>query len=241
MNTPVVIKKAHTPTTIILFIAVLVLLWMQQCGNNKQITIGMYESLADTLHTVEDELGRERSQTSLLITNKEKLFLKIRSQDSTITKLQDQVKDYKGKLFSAIRASSSTLSSGNSESVVLSADTVYKDSIAYVHAVYSTRWNNRWEKGFIEAGIDSIHRSIKITNEYAFNIGYKREKWWKRSRPIVEMQNLNPNTSTLELRSVSIRDKKPRIRFGLTASYGFILPTLDPSLHVGFGAQLPIF
>lgn len=206
-------------------VLLLVLFNLRTCRNFKDEKL-RNEAINDTLTSYIDKNGTQVSKIKVLTAESKKTLLQLNSRDSTIVWLQQLVKDYKGKINSAIVFSNSTSEIGVSESKV-----VYVDSFPE----YSTEWKDRWSEGFIRANRDSIFRSVKIKNEYEITLGALRNGWFKRKEYEVVVRNLNPNTLTSELRSFQVKEKPKIITLGIQAGYGFGLIDLKPTPYVGLG------
>ncbi len=50
--------------------------------------------------------------------------------------------------------------------------------------------------------------SLKLHNEMKLTIGNKRNGWFKKSTPIVELENTNPYMTTLDMNNVVIQKDK---------------------------------
>lgn len=192
-------------------------------------------ALNDTLTQSRNKYNQQVSTISVLQTEREKDFLKLKSKDSTVKALQKVVKDYKGKLQSATVASTETTDMGKTVTVI-KHDTVYIDGKPELKPIYSTSWSERWSEGTIEAHYDTVYRSIKTKNEFTFTHGTKRNLF-KKDVLKVEMTNLNPNTVTTELRSYQVKVPKKRFSIGLGCTYGYSLTTYKPDAVVGLNAS----
>lgn len=216
---------------------ILAFLLFKSC--DRQTTLQDLNNAAnDTLLQTRNKLGQQITSISVLTSEREKDFLKLRTQDSSISKLQKTVKDYRGKLTAATIASTQTTDSGKTVTVI-KTDTVYKDGKIELKPVYSTAWNETWSVGIIEARYDSIHRSIKTRNEFTFTHGYKRNLF-KKDVLKVEMTNLNPHTVTTELRSYSAKIPKKRFNIGLGVSCGYSLTTFKWDAILGVNCSFSL-
>lgn len=220
----------------ILVVVVLVLAFglLKSCNSIKEQK-GLIESLSSTLDTTRNSLGQQKASILVIYTDREKSFLKIKTQDSLILWLQKTVKDYKGRLSSAIVIRNTTTSNGSTVTTVI-RDTV--DNIVY--DTYSTRWKNKWDEGYILASKDSIHREMKFRNEYEVTIGNESNGWFKKRTFKVSVLNLNPNTYTTELRAYSVSAKPKRFTLGIQAGYGINLLTMKPALYLGAGMNFTV-
>lgn len=214
--------------------AILAFLLFRSCEHNKGLQ-DLQTSLNDTLAQSRNKYNQQVTSISVLQTEREKDFLKLRTLDSTVSKLKKAVNNYKGKLQSATVASTETTDTGKTVTIV-KHDTVYIDGKTELKPVYSTSWKERWSEGTIEAHFDTITRNIKTKNEFTFTHGTKRNLF-KKDVLKVEMTNLNPNTVTTELRSYQVTMSKKRFSIGLGCTYGYSLTTYKPDAVVGLNAS----
>jgi len=205
--------------------------WFQYQRTERAHTVQqLYEAAADELDYSNDSLS---ASIRVLQAATKRQFLQLQSKDSSIIALQQAVKRYKGKLASATVASTVTSVSGSSETTVTPTDTVVIDSVVYVYPTYSTSWTDKWSSGTITATIDSISRVFKVTNDYTFTYGYGRWNPFKKRDLTVTMTNLNPNTTTTELRTFTVKQSEKRFGLALYAGYG-MTATVNGELYHGF-------
>lgn len=230
-----------------ILIAVILFFYLKSCENNN-ITTNLYEATQDTLTTTRNKYGQQENKIGILEATNENQFLNIKTNDSTIIHLQNQVKKYKGKLQSATFTSTETLDTGTTIVVITSADTIIgKDSLVYIYPKYETEWDEKWSKGEIIARRSGIFRKILTKNEYEFTQGLeKRTKGikgiFKKREPVVTMTNLNPNTVTKELRTFTVKTPKKRFSFGLQGGYGMMLNDngINTGIYGGIGFEFTI-
>jgi hypothetical protein len=211
------LKKIHLTTTILLsgIVVVLCVLLQRSCSKNEEAENfqDMYNASMDTLHKTRNELGQEKTTTSLLLGTVGNLQALNSSKDSTLRKLQKLV-DKK-----TISATVLTTSTGNTVSSATtstqSRDTIRstKDSLIYIYPQYNTEFKNRWENFNITANKDTFLVKYKVYNEYEFKQEFMKQgkglkKVFSASVPMVSVTNLNPNTETLELKSFAVKPKK---------------------------------
>ncbi len=221
-------------------IVVLLVLLQNGCNNTNSLK-GMYETISDSLKTAKNELGQQTATIGALQGDKVANLMEISTKDSTILWLKDVAKQYKGKIGTAIVLSNTTSSSETIRTVhTKSIDTLIKDSLYYIYPEYSVDWVNEWEQGKIRASKDSIYRQITFTNEFEITIGEQRNKWFKPREYDVSVKNLNPNTSTKELRAFTVRAKPKRFTLGLHLGYGMDLVNFRPVPYVGVGVGFTI-
>jgi hypothetical protein len=229
-------KKYHIPELIVVVLLIILSMSIRKCNKQEQ-NINLYEASQDTLVSYKNKYGEQISQISILETNNKKMFLKMKTQDSTIIKLQKMVKDYEGIIGSATLVSNTTSSSGASFTIINNTeyDTIIKDSIVYLYPQYETTWGNKWEQGYILAKKDSIFRDIKIRNEFEIITGLVKNGWFKKKTNEVIIKNLNPNTITQELRTFELKQTDKKFYISLQGGYGIGLRNFQPTPYIGIG------
>jgi len=226
--------------TIALLIAGVVIAFLLWKGCNSRTnyleTKGLYESSQDTLKTSRNKLGQQEAKITVMTASKKKDFLKMKTDDSTITKLQGLVKEYGGKLAHASLMLNRTREQGTDVTEIIEADTVFTDSATFIYPVYRSEWEEKWSSGFIVASKDSIQRSIVVKNEFNITQGYEKEGFFKPKKLIITVKNLNPNTSTSELRTFTVKKDKKKFSLGVGAMYGY--GVLDYKPHIVAGVSV---
>ena len=221
--------------TLIVILMLLLGFLFYQNGKTKE-ALGITNALSDELEVARNEKGQETAKISVIQAENKKQLLAIKSKDSSIIRLQATVKDYKGKLNTAIVLSNTTNIKGSSQTTVL-RDTVTISGEQQIAQFYETRWSNKWEDGYILAKPDSIHRDIKIKNDFQITLGAVSNGWFKPKDYEVKILNLNPNTATKELRSYQVKEQPKRISLGVQVGYGFGLLDFKAQPYVGLGLQ----
>lgn len=228
------LKERHYLIVIAALIAVI--FFLRSCNGDGEMK-DLYEAAQDSLVQYRNENGEQVSKIALMTAESERAFLQMKTSDSTILKLQDQVREYKGKLIAATRIITVTGSEGNTVTTITKFDTI--ENVVYPQ--YETTWQDKWQKGYIHATKDSIYREIKLFNEFAINIGFERQGFLKRRIGTVSVVNLNPYTETTELRSFHLDKQKRIFSIGLIAGYGISLSNYKISPIAGIGISLSPF
>lgn len=232
-------KKDYILSILLIIIAILFYTKCEQ-NENLQEQNTLHINADAELKEYKSKEGLYVSQIAILTTEREKDFLKFKSKDSTILKLQEAVEEYKGKLRSVTIHSGRTTSKGGSITVINKTDTIIKDSLIYLYPTYESKWSNKWEIGSIIANKDSVFRDIKINNEYEITIGNVKNGIFKKKTSEVIVKNLNPNTQTTELKTYEVIQKDKRINLGVQAGYGLGLTTMKPTTYIGVGVSFNI-
>lgn len=221
---------------IVLVFLLLALLWGQ--FSKAKTTNEFNQALGDELELIRNEKGQQEASIAVLTAQKEDALLQLRSKDTVIQWLQETVKDYKGALNTAIVLNNTTETQGTTQTVIIRDTVIREGKVVRIQDFYETSWSNRWEDGYILATPDSIMRDIKVKNEYEITLGAVKNPLFKPKEYEVRVVNLNPNTSTRELRSFQVKAKPKRVSIGLQLGYGVGLIDFKPQPYVGVGVQL---
>lgn len=225
---------------IALIVSIVVLLGLLRWQSTKtKEAVDLTNAVADELEVSKNKLGQETASIKVLQAENEKALLKLEAKDSVIIWLQRAVKEYKGAVNTAIVLRNQSQSKGATETEVI-RDTVIINGETKIADFYETKWSNKWEDGYILARPDSIYRDIKVKNDYQITLGSVKNGWFKPKEYEVQILNLNPNTTTKELRSFQVKQQPKRIAIGLQAGYGLGLLDFKTQPYVGVGIQYNI-
>ncbi len=209
------VSKSH----IILAGVILILGWflLKSCDKQKT-TSGLLNGVLDSLTVSKDKFGKETAKTSLLLGSVRDLKRINAGKDSTLRKLQQLVDR---NTISATVLSNATGSNIRTRTdTIIFSDTVWTDSVIKLFPEYRTRFTNRWEDFNVVASRDSFDIKYTVFNEFEISNRWERPKWFKAKQAIVSVKNLNPNTTTKELKSFNI--KAPKKRKGLIFVAGIL-------------------
>lgn len=106
--------------------------------------------------------------------------------------------------------------------LITSNDTVFIDSARLSSCLYADSLIKEFKKkkiffNFKDEWItlngyhtykDILLDSINIRNEFDVILGYKREKWYARRNPVVELKSYNPNSEVVYINNIVTKDKK---------------------------------
>lgn len=198
------------------------------------------EALTDSLKI---QRNKDSSMTARILAfeaQSTKDFLKIKSQEEDITRLQALVQKYKNDLKksgSATVIGSETDVDDSSPTIITRVDTLYKDSLIYLYPEYKSNINLQgWVVGTSIANKDTTKLNIKIKNEYDVVIGRNNKKLY------AEVTSHNPHTTINTVRTYSVK-APPAKKFGLGVHLGYgvgftPLPTLTPVASIGINYNI---
>lgn len=228
------------------YVAIAILAWllMRGCDQQKADRL-LQEAVQDTLRTTRNKLGQQQAKISILATASKKDFLKLKTKDSTILKLQGLVKKFKGKIQSATVLSNITSITGTGATNVVARDTMVINDTVYIYQEYSDTFDEKWSSGVIIANKDSISRDIKVRNEFEITNGWTKRKLKNlfKDPPLeVSVLNLNPNTETTELRTFTVQPPNKRFSVSVQAGYGVLLNgfSVGTGFYLGAGVSFNV-
>jgi hypothetical protein len=202
---------------ILFFICLLItyLFYNQRVKYNDLVKIN--ESISDDLHHYRNKLNQEVTISSIIEGDYNNIKSLSKSKDSTIKKL---VKEIDKKTIEIIALKNSTSGTVSVPTVIEKWDTIRIDNSVKIYPTYTSLISTKWILANINANKDSIHFNYKITNEFEIKEQYKRKWLFGKSQSIITITNLNPNTTTQELKSIII---KPKSKQGLSFGLGVVL------------------
>lgn len=229
---------------LVLLLGALIIFVQDTRKENKELTNNM-EALSDTLKVVRNKDSSQTATITAFETKSKEDFLKIKSKDEDIVKLQELVKDYKSKLkagSSATRFTTETNIDEKFPTVIVRIDTVFNDTDYLTYPEYKSYINlGGWITGSSLANQDSTYLSLLIKNDYSLVVG-EEGGLFKKRKPFAEVTSLNPYSEIKTLRTYKVSVPKPkRIGIGLHVGYGLTLnqnPTLSPLIGVGINYNL---
>lgn len=175
--------------------------WTNSCKNNDK-NQELINAVNDTVLTYKNKQGLYESKISVLHASRKQLLSINAGKDSTIRKLQELVKKSGSGTTSATIHSGTTSGTISGNTISVSKDTIYKDSIAYIYPEYHYADSSKWHNFKITMCKDSTNLFYKINNQYSYITRYEKQKgFFSKKIPIVTVTNLNPYTTTTEIRT----------------------------------------
>lgn len=207
-----------------LIIAVLVvLLMLNRCGKEKPNNLAEY-NVAE-IEKYRDEYGREVSKRMSAEAGYKDLLTKTDS-------LTRELVAYAGKKASA---GTKVITVTEYDTILVDNEIIRYDTLdSLVYPVYQREVKDKWYNAQLTMGFDTTRLQLSIHNEY--DIIHKKEK----GRSIVEIRNLNPHTTTREVRSFTLDGKRKRISIGPGVGVG-VDGGLKPTFSVGLFLTYSLF
>lgn len=202
---------------LLLLVAILSALLLRTCNkaSDAQSNADAYRAANDTLHKTIDERGREVTETRLMLVDYNSIKHELHTADSTVRKLQALVDK---NTIGATVLNTTTHDAGTTHTTVSNSTIVTRHDTVFVYPTYSTTWAERWSNGSITANKDSVHRDVRMINEYDIKQSYQRNgdglsSYFRQRVPVVQVTNLNPFTTTPALirvtNTISLRLASP--------------------------------
>lgn len=192
----------------------------------------LVEALTDSIHTWVDVNGKQTATITAIQDDNTKLFLALKSSDSTIIKLQADVKEAlkRGKL--KLPGSSMTYV-GRETGIGITVPSIIQNG-----GYFSTVNMDGWITGTIFAKEDSTEVNLKVKDEFSVSLDYEPRKWYSLSapKPYVEVISKNPYSKTKELRTYQVNTPgEPNLIIGPSVGVGY------PGFFLGVSATYPLF
>lgn len=205
---------------LVLVIITLIGLWINTSSGKGQII----DNLNSQLKTYRNKDGQQVARIDFLEQERTKDFLKLETQDSTISELQSLVERYK-----------SDLKKGGSATIIKTVtkiDTIIKQVEVVGDSIYPTYIGGvelgEWVSAQISANKDSIDLSLNIRNDYSVVFGREKTGFLGlgKRQSFAEVTNHNPYTETEAIRTYSVKPLK-QSRWGLGTMVGYGISTGD--------------
>lgn len=217
---PIDVSKIPVKNLLIVCLCIVSLASMKECSNkslelesNQGNWKFKYALMVDSFSTTVNDQGQQLAyQDQLLVSEKQSKEL-LAMENSALKKLNSSTKT---KTVTVIKEVPVPL--GDVVEAKISVDTVTGDTTevtrSYKPFDLSTEWYSLSGKVFDkELTIDSMF----IRNVLTTNIGWKKDKWYKKKYAVVEVKNDNPYTSVTGMQNVVV--KPPKKKFFQTTGF----------------------
>lgn len=205
---------------LIIIVLLVVILIQSTCNGNKVNTKTFVNNLYDTI-----QVDDNKFKTSVFESNKQ-LLLAIKTQDSTIKRLQSVVKEHR-KVLKETNTVTVFDTKVEFDTIV---KTVVKDSI--IEVKYVDDWIDLSTEISDSAKIDLV-----VTNKYDVVIG--DEGGLFKSKPFVQITNLNPYSKVTDMKTYRVKVKQKRFGIGIQLGFG-VGSDMKFSPYLGIGVNYNI-
>ncbi len=221
---------------ILLVIACLALVHISFVKSKKlKEQISLYEVSQQELVTYKDKNGDLVSKIQIMETTSTKMFLDLKTKDSTILSLQQLVKDNKKLL------------KKRGSAVVIKTETkveeVVKTEIVEVPGdlpIYKSEKNTPWYNIKSTSTKDSTSYSFKVFSDLQLVLGEERQGLFKPKKFYGIIKDKNPYTNIKDMKVYTVSPSKPK-RFGVGPYIGygvnFNSNSLQTTWQIGLGIQ----
>ena len=211
----------------------------------KRITVSnLYNSSQDTIRFWKNKDGENVARIFVLSSEKLGDFLKMKTKDDTIIRLQTLVKEYKKQLHNQ--------GSATIIQTITEYDTTYVtnnllDTIYFPNATILDSISNRWISTKFGFDRGNTIFSLRVDNLYSVVIGEESRGLFRKKEPFVEVTNHNPFTETAMLRTYQVTQTKhskwgvgPNISVSASPYYkdGVFGFQFTPTIGIGFQYNL---
>ena len=198
----------------------------------------MYKASSDTLHQTRNQLGQQKTTTSLLYGSVKSLKNLHTIDSSALAKVQNMVDKLTISATYLSNITNNSVTGVTTVTPVTAHDTIVKNGIKYIYPEYRDTITNKWEYLIMAANKDSFRLQYKVFNEFELVQDWKRNGLFKRKTATATVLNLNPHTETKEFQTFTVKeDKENRLRDMLIgAAVGAL--TIE-SVRI-FNVQIPI-
>ena len=211
----------------------------------KRITVSnLYNSSQDTIRFWKNKNGENVARIFVLSSEKLEDFLKMKTKDDTIIRLQTLVREYKKQLHNQ--------GSATIIQTITEYDTTYVtnnllDTIYFPTSTILDSISNRWISTKFGFDRGNTIFSLRVDNLYSVVIGEESRGLFRKKEPFVEVTNHNPFTETAMLRTYQVTQTKhskwgvgPNISVSASPYYkdGVFGFQFTPTIGIGFQYNL---
>jgi hypothetical protein len=225
---------------------VVVLLALGYLYNQKRLDFNelttLNEASVEQVEFWRDRDGLNNAKITALEARSAEDFLRYKSIDSSIIRLQTAVEDMKKYIK---RQGSVTTLSTETNVAAVSETEVIPNEVEPEYPIYRSRFEQRddngkvWSYGSVLASKDSTEVEATIINDYVITVGRENQGFLGlgKSKPFAQVKNLNPFSETKDMRTyqVSLPQSKP-FGVGIILGYG-VGGNGVPSVIAGVGVS----
>lgn len=209
--------KKYLPILVLIFILLFTIKTCVSVKNNLNQKINTYEVLNDTLSIYKNRDNLNVSKIEVLETSNTKLFTDIKNLQGINKELQDLVKKTKSK--TAIITKTEIIY----DTIEKTTSVITIDTINYIKLPYSKQFNSKWINLYFDIYKDSTKVGIKIKDDLNISIHDEKTKWYKKPTLVAEVTNLNPYSTTKNLKVYNLNNNLKKHTFAISPgiTYGY--------------------
>lgn len=190
-------------------LCILMFIFLNKGCRDAKLSTSLYKATQDSLVVERNEKGQQKASIELLLATTQKQFEELRSNDSTIQKLQVLVKKTKNLLTATVLTNITTINNSSTTGTIKPKDTLMVGDKSYIYPQYLDTIKNKWYTGVMSMDKDSSKLNLVVRNEFEFVQSMeKQNKSFAFLRPKIaktSILNLNPYTETKELRTFTVK------------------------------------
>lgn len=179
----------------------------------------LYNAVTDTLKTWKDKDSLNHAKIQIMETAKASDFLKLKNLTGLNLELQELVKRQKKEI------------KGLNAALILESETSYTDTmrlyypiggdtIVFSKSILLDIIDNEWINAMYGFNKGKSHFELFVRNKYEVTFGLEGKTWFKRGVPYANVKNLNPYTSTKDMRVYQVTAPKQN-RWGISLQSGY--------------------
>ena len=204
----------------------------------------LYNAVTGELKTWRNKDSLNLAKIQIMQTDKAKDFLKINNLTGANLDLQNLVKA-QGKKIKDLTAALVIESETSFTDTLRVFYPIGGDTIVFSKSVLLDTISNEWIDAMFGFNKGFSYLDLKIKNKYEIVMGFEGGNIFKRGIPYATLTNLNPYTSTKEMRVYQVRvPKQRRFGVGLQAGFGGVYDIQQKSIgygpYVGLGINYNI-
>lgn len=223
--------------TALVLVIILLYSWGADTQKKYYEQVDLYSVLNDTLKVYKGKDGENRARISQFQTEKVADFLKLQSSNKKVEFLQKMVKRYEKEL--ANGGSVTTIETqGNYETTVPTEVVHTQDPGSPIYKGDSKNVFGEWARIQSIATKDSTQYTLTTNDKIVAVIGREPTGFLGlgKGKPFIDVTNLNPYSTTKDVRSYQVTEDYKRWSIGLGGTYGVVYTKGT----LGFGLALGV-
>lgn len=204
---------------IVLLVILSLVLTVKSCNKSDKINeiTNVYNSLQDTIQIYKNQDNLNVSKIAVLETSNRKLFTDIENLQGINKELQDLVKKTKAK--TAIVTKTEIVY----DTIEKTTEVVTIDTVNYIKLPYNKRIINKWIGLSCNINKDSTQFRLGIKDDFNISIHNEKTKWYKKPTLVAEVTNLNPYSTTKDLKVYNLNNNLKKHTFAISPgiTYGY--------------------
>lgn len=198
----------------------------------------LYNAITDDLKTWKNKDSLNLAKIQIMQTDKAKDFLNIKNLTGTNLELQNLIKS-QGKKIKDLTAALVIESNTSYTDTLRMFYPIGGDTIVFSKSVLLDSISNEWIDVMFGFNRGFSYLDVNIKNKYEIVMGFEGGNLFKRGIPYATITNLNPYTSTKEMRVYQVRvPKQKRFGLGFQAGFGGVYDIQQKS--IGYGPYIGV-